>query len=97
MATIKTNFGDVLRVELHELALWQAKEKIKEQLNKAINGKLAGLYLIHGFNSGDRIKSYIRDGSLGNSLKDRGIEAKIVPVKGNPGTSGIIFLQPEQD
>ena len=97
MATIKTNFGEVLRVELHELALWQVKDKIKEQLKIATKKKLAGLYLIHGFNSGDRIKSYIRNGPLKNSLKDRGIEAKVVSVKGNPGTSGIIFLQPEQD
>ena len=97
MTTIKTNFGEVLRVDLHELALWQAKDKIKKQLEIAFQKKLAGLYLIHGFNSGDRIKSYIGNGSLKNSLKDRGIEAKIFSVKGNPGTSGLIFLQSEQD
>ena len=97
MTTIKTNFGELLSEDLHRLALWQAKEKIKRKLNEAMNGNLAGLYLNHGFNSGDRIKSYIRDGPLVTSLKDRGIEAKIVPVKGNPGISAIIFLQPEQD
>ena len=56
---------------------------------------LAGLYLIHGFNSGNKIKTYIRGGSLQNSLTDRGIKSKIFPLKGNPGTSAIIFLNDE--
>ena len=95
VATIKTNLGEVLRIDLHHLSLWQAKDKIKEQLKIAAERKLAGLYLIHGFNSGDRIKTYIRGGSLQNSLTDRGIKSKIFPVKGNPGTSAIIFLNDE--
>ena len=95
VATTKTNLGEVLRVDLHHLSLWQAKEKIKEQLKIAAERELAGLYLIHGFNSGDRIKTYIRGGSLQNSLTDRGIKSKIFPVKGNPGTSAIIFLNGE--
>ena len=95
MATIKTNLGEVLRVDLHELSLWQAKDKIRDQLKIAAERGLAGLYLIHGFNSGNKIKTYIRGGSLQNSLTDRGIKSKIFPVKGNPGTSAIIFLNGE--
>ena len=95
VATIRTNLGDVLRIDLHELALWQAKDKIKDQLKIAAERGLAGLYLIHGFNSGNKIKTYIRGGSLQNSLTDRGIKSKIFPVKGNPGTSAIIFLNDE--
>lgn len=95
VATIKTSLGEVLRVDLHDLALWQAKDKIKDQLNIAAERGLAGLYLIHGFNSGDRIKTYIRGGSLQNSLTDRGIKSKIYPVRKNPGTSAIIFLNDE--
>ena len=95
VATIRTNLGEVLRIDLHELALWQAKDKIKEQLKIAAERGLAGLYLIHGFNSGNKIKTYIRGGSLQNSLTDRGIKSKIFPVKGNPGTSAIIFLNDE--
>ena len=91
MATIKTNHGEVLRVDLHDLALWQAKEKIRDELNIAAERGLAGLYLIHGFNRGDKIKSYIREGSLLNSLNDREIEANIVAAKQNPGVSAIIF------
>ena len=92
VATIKTNLGEVLRIDLHDLALWQAKEKIRDQLKIAEELGLAGLYLIHGFNSGNKIKTYIRGGSLQNSLTDRGIKSKIFPVKGNPGTSAIVFL-----
>jgi len=95
VATIRTNLGEVLRIDLHELALWQAKDKIKDQLKIAAERGLAGLYLIHGFNSGNKIKTYIRGGSLQNSLTDRGIKSKIFPVKGNPGTSAIIFLNDE--
>ena len=97
MATIKTNLGEVLRIDLHDLALWQAKDIIRDQLKIAAERGLAGLWLIHGFNRGDRIKSYIREGSLQNSLNDRDIDAKIVAVKGNPGTSGIIFSKPEDE
>jgi hypothetical protein len=95
VATIRTDHGEVLRIDLHELALWQAKDKIKDQLKIAAERGLAGLYLIHGFNSGNKIKTYIRGGSLQNSLTDRGIKSKIFPVKGNPGTSAIIFLNDE--
>ena len=95
VATIKTNLGEVLRIDLHELSLWQAKDKIRDQLKIAAERGLAGLYLIHGFNSGNKIKTYIRGGSLQNSLTDRGIKSKIFPVKGNPGTSAIIFLNDE--
>jgi hypothetical protein len=95
VATIGTDRGEVLRIDLHELALWQAKDKIKDQLKIAAERGLAGLYLIHGFNSGNKIKTYIRGGSLQNSLTDRGIKSKIFPVKGNPGTSAIIFLNDE--
>jgi hypothetical protein len=91
VATVNTNLGEVLRIDLHGLALWQAKEKIKEQLKIATERELAGLYLIHGFNSGDKIKSYILGGSLENSLRDRGVKSKILTVKGNPGISAIIF------
>ena len=97
MATIKTSFGEVLRIDLHGLALWQAKDKIRDQLKIAAERGLAGLYLIHGFNRGDRIKSYIREGSLLNSLNDRDIDAKIVAAKENPGTSGIIFSKPGEE
>jgi hypothetical protein len=97
MATIKTSVGVLLEIDLHDMALWQAKDRIREELNKAVNGEESGLYLIHGYNSGDRIKTYIRGGALGNSLKDRGISAKIVPVKGNPGTTGIILVEPDTD
>ena len=95
VATIKTNLGEVLRIDLHDLALWQAKEKIRDQLKIAAERGLAGLYLIHGFNSGNKIKTYIQGGSLQNSLTDRGIKSKIYPLKGNPGTSAIFFLNDE--
>ena len=91
MATKKTNHGELLKVDLHNLALWQAKEKIRDELNIAAERGLAGLYLIHGFNGGDRIGSYIREGSLSNSLNDRKIDAKIVSVRKNLGASAIIF------
>ena len=92
VTTVKTNLGEVLRIDLHHLALWQAKDKIREQLKIAAERGLEGLYLIHGFNSGDKIKTYIQGSTLENSLRDRGIKSKIFSVKGNPGTSAIIFL-----
>jgi len=92
MATVKSNFGELLRIDLHDLALHQAKVLILETLKKAINGTESGLYIIHGFNSGDKIKTYIRGGALANSLRDRGIHAKITSFRGNPGTSGIILV-----
>ena len=95
VATEKTNLGEVLKIDLHDLSLWQAKDKIRDQLKIAAERGLAGLYLIHGFNSGDRIKTYIREGSLQNSLTDRGIKSKIIPHKENLGISAIIFLSDE--
>ncbi|RAH14993.1 MAG: hypothetical protein CMB56_003830 [Methanobacteriota archaeon] len=89
---IKTNCGDFLKLDLHFLSVWQAKEKIRQHLKIAKEFRLSGLYLIHGFNNGNKIKTYIRGGSLENSLRDRGIKSNILPVKGNPGTSGILFL-----
>ena len=91
MATKKTDHGELLKVDLHNLALWQAKEKIRDELNIAAERGLAGLYLIHGFNGGDRIRSHIREGPLSNSLNDRKIDAKIVSDRKNLGASAIIF------
>ena len=96
MQTIKTSIGEVLRVDLHDLALWQAKDEIRDNLKIAEERGLNGLYLIHGFNHGDKIKTYIRGGSLGNSLRDKGIKSKIHPLKGNPGTSVISFLKKDE-
>ena len=97
MAIVNTSVGVLLKIDLHDMALWQAKDRIREELNKAVNGEESGLYLIHGYNSGDRIKTYIRGGALGNSMKDRGISVRIVRFKGNRGTTGIILVEPDTD
>ena len=61
-------------VDLHHLAVWQAKERILNSL-KILEKRedLQGLFLIHGFHGGTRIRDYIRNGPLKSSIKDRGI------------------------
>jgi len=83
------NDEELLEIDLHDLALWQAKKKIIENIQKAIRKK--GLYLIHGYIEGNKIKNYIRNGPLENSLIDRGYEVKIRTEKDNPGVTIVTF------
>ena len=79
MKSKQTSVGKLAIVDLHHLAVWQAKEKILSSL-KILEKRndLQGLFLIHGFQGGTRIRDYIRNGPLKSSIKDRGINGKII-------------------
>ena len=93
MRTTKTPYGILIVVDLHNHAVWQAKEKIIESLKKIDKGKgMQGLYLIHGFHGGTKIRDYIRNGPLKLSIKDRGISGKIINGDGGGKQMNAISL-----
>ena len=83
MKSKQTLDGRLGVVDLHHLAVWQAKERILNSL-KILEKRedLQGLFLIHGFRGGTRIRDYIRNGPLKLSIKDRGINGKIIKGDG---------------
>lgn len=79
MKSKQTPCGNLGIVDLHRLAVWQAKEEILNSLKIIEKRKdLQGLFLIHGSHGGTRIRDYIRKGPLKSSIKDRGINGKII-------------------
>jgi|MDSV01.2.fsa_nt_gb hypothetical protein len=74
--TFRQNVGDdsgYLTVNLHDLALHNAKNRIKEELRDAKADLKRGVRFIHGFNGGTAIRDWMR----GDSLKQFMQSAKI--------------------
>ena len=79
-------------VDLHDIGLHEAKERIKTAANKASKESETVLF-IHGFNRGTAIRDFIRGGPLQQSLNAKGITGEFYS-KGDgatyfdPGTRG---------
>lgn len=69
-------------IDLHELTLHEAKEVVKAACKKATFEET--LTFCHGFNSGTKIRDFIRDGALHQSLASQNIHCTIwAKDKGN--------------
>lgn len=66
---------EVLKIDLHNHGLHQAKKRIKEECQYA--GKDQTVQFCHGFNSGTQIRDYIRNGQLHQALADMGVEGAL--------------------
>jgi len=64
-------------VDLHNLALHNAKNRIKEELRDARADGLPGIKFVHGFNGGTAIREWMRDNSLQQFLDDSQIPGRI--------------------
>lgn len=62
-------------IDLHELTLHEAKEVVKTACKKATFEET--LTFCHGFNSGTKIRDFIRDGALHQSLASQNIHGTI--------------------
>jgi len=62
-------------IDLHELTLQEAKEVVKDACRKATVEET--LTFCHGFNHGTKIRDFIRNGSLHQSLASQNIHATI--------------------
>jgi len=62
--------------DLHEKALFQAKEYIKEKIQENISRKSC-LHFIHGHTHGDKIRTYLRDGGLQSWIDSQEISVEI--------------------
>ena len=62
-------------IDLHELTLHEAKEVVKKACRKATFEET--LTFCHGFNHGTKIRDFIRDGPLHQSLASQDIQATI--------------------
>ena len=63
------------KIDLHNLALHQAKTRVKDDCKYA--DKSATLQFIHGHTHGTVILEYIRDGRLKQSLESTGVKCNI--------------------
>ena len=93
MKSKRTSYGNLGVLDLHNLAVWQAKENILKSLKILEKRKeLQGLFLIHGFHGGTRIRDYIRNGPLKSSLKDRGFNTEIINGDGDRNQMDAVSL-----
>jgi hypothetical protein len=66
-----------VRVNLHDLALHNAKNRVKEELRDAKAEQAPGVKFIHGFNGGTAIRDWIRSVSLEQFMASANISGKI--------------------
>ena len=76
----RQNYGDdsgYASVNLHDLALHNAKNRIKEELRDAKADRKRGVRFIHGFNGGTAIRDWMRSSSLEQFMVSAKISGKI--------------------
>ena len=76
----RQNYGDdsgYVSVNLHDLALHNAKNRIKEELRDAKADHKRGVRFIHGFNGGTAIRDWMRSVSLEQFMESAKISGKI--------------------
>lgn len=71
----KSPRDDIVNIDLHDLALHQAKNRIKEVCKDASQSQT--ILFCHGFNRGTEIRDFIRGGQLERSLRDSGMAIEI--------------------
>lgn len=67
--------GEVVKIDLHNHGIHQAKKRIKEECKYAEKNQT--IQFCHGFNSGTQIRDFIRNGQLQQSLESLNIEGNI--------------------
>ena len=78
--SFRQNFGDdsgYVKVDLHTLALHNAKNRIKEELRDAKADRRRGVKFIHGFHGGTAIRDWMRSGSLEQFMESANLNGKI--------------------
>ena len=65
------------RINVHDLALHNAKNRIKEEIRDAKADRYPGLKIIHGFNGGTAIRDWVRSISLEQFMESAGIVGKV--------------------
>ena len=66
-----------VKVDLHNLALHAAKNRIKEELRDARADRRRGVKFIHGFHGGTAIRDWMRSISLEQFMESANISGKI--------------------
>ena len=78
-----------MQIDLHSLTLIKAKEIIINNIEYCIKNNIYSLEIIHGYNNGDKIKTYLKKNK---SLKEKYPEIKeILPDLLNSGKTIIYF------
>ena len=67
-------------VDLHDLGLPGAQEKIKQEIIEGINDNECGILFTHGSNNGTVIRDWMRNGSLKQFLTSKEIDGDVWPV-----------------
>ena len=78
--SFRQNFGDdsgYVNVDLHTLALHNAKNRIKEELRDAKADRRRGVKFVHGFHGGTAIRDWMRSGSLEQFMESANLNGKI--------------------
>lgn len=78
--SFRQNFGDdsgYVKVDLHTLALHNAKNRIKEELRDAKADRRRGVKFVHGFHGGTAIRDWMRSGSLEQFMESANLNGKI--------------------
>ena len=65
------------KVNVHDLALHNAKNRIKEEIRDAKADRSPGVKIIHGHNGGTAIRDWVRSISLEQFMESAGIVGKI--------------------
>ena len=78
--SFRQNFGDdsgYVKVDLHTLALHNAKNRIKEELRDAKADRRRGVKFVHGFHGGTVIRDWMRCGSLEQFMESANLNGKV--------------------
>jgi DNA-nicking Smr family endonuclease len=65
------------KVNVHDLALHNAKNRIKEEIRDAKADRSLGVKIIHGHNGGTAIRDWVRSISLEQFMESAGIDGKV--------------------
>lgn len=83
------NDTDYKSIDLHNSALHQAKERIKDEIRDAYSDSLPGVKFIHGFNHGTAIRDWLRSESFQQFIESKKMTANI--WHNNEGTTNVSF------
>lgn len=76
-------------IDLHNSALHQAKERIKDELRDAYSDSLPGVKFSHGINHGTAIRDWLRSESFQQFIESKKMTANI--WHNNEGTTNVSF------
>ena len=76
-------------IDLHNSALHQAKDRIKDEIRDAYSDSLPGVKFIHGFNHGTAIRDWLRSEPFQQFVESKKMTANIWYT--NEGTTNVSF------